>query len=116
MSLVRTQSFCNIQVPDSHGGQSSLAPPSLYRPPQVGQGLLSAEGSCTPDAGAVRTPQCSPEYLTGVRDSPNFSKDLILKDHCKRKSDLLQRGEGPTVIGGGGYYSPWKGWETGDLG
>lgn len=88
----------------------------LYRPPQVGQGLLSAEGSCTPDAGAVMTPQCSPEYLTGVRDSPNFSKDLILKDHCKRRSGLLQRGEGPTVIGGGGYYSPWKGWETGDLG
>ena len=90
----------------------------LYRPPEVGQELLSAEGSPTPDAGAFRTPQCSPEYLTGVRNSPNFSKDLILKDITRGvgQGHYCSGGEGPPVIGGGGYYNPWKGWEARDMG
>lgn len=71
----------------------------LYRPPQVGQGLLSAEGSCTPDAGDVRTPQCSPEYLTGVRDSPNFSR--------LDSEGSLQEEEWP-IAEGGGPYCNWR--------
>lgn len=68
----------------------------------MGQGLLSAEGSPTPDAGAFRTPQCSPEYLTGVRNSPNFSKDLILKDITRGV------GQGRYCSEGGGPSCNWR--------
>ena len=53
-----------------------------------------------------------------IEDESIINTDLILKDITRGvgQGHYCSGGEGPPVIGGGGYYNPWKGWEARDMG
>ena len=73
----------------------------------MGQGLISAEVSPTADAGTVRTPSELSMVHTWCQIKTlqtSAKRDLILKDYCKRGRAYCN-GEGPIIIGGGGYYN-----------